>query len=52
MSYEKFVMEDLVPAIRKDCNSEDIKMAVSGASLGAFYAANFAQPSGLATDGT
>ena len=42
LAYERFILEDLVPAIRKDCNSDDIKMAVSGASLGAFYAANFA----------
>ncbi len=42
LAYERFILEDLVPAIRKDCNSDDIRMAVSGASLGAFYAANFA----------
>lgn len=40
--YERFVLEDLVPAIRRDCNSEKIPIAVTGASLGAFYAANFA----------
>lgn len=42
VAYERFVLDDLVPAICKDCNSESIPMAVSGASLGAFYAANFA----------
>ena len=41
LAYERFIMEDLVPAIRKDCNSESIRMAAAGASLGAFYAANF-----------
>ena len=35
-------MEDLVPFIRRDCASGDIRIATSGASLGAFYAANFA----------
>ncbi|MEM7587586.1 MAG: alpha/beta hydrolase-fold protein [Acidobacteriota bacterium] len=42
MLYEQFIMSDLVPAIRRDCNSDDIRIATSGASLGAFYAANFA----------
>ena len=42
LAYETFIMEDLVPAIYKDCNSESLPIAVSGASLGAFYAANFA----------
>jgi len=40
--YEKFVVETLVPAIREDCRTPGIPMAVAGASLGAFYAANFA----------
>lgn len=42
LAYEQFILEDLVPAIRRDCNSRDIRIATSGASLGAFYAANFA----------
>ena len=42
LAYERFIMEDMVPAIRKDCNSDSIRLAVSGVSLGAFYAANFA----------
>ena len=42
MAYEQFILHDLVPAIRRDCNSADIRIATSGASLGAFYAANFA----------
>lgn len=40
--YEQFILSDLVPAIRRDCNSADIRIATAGASLGAFYAANFA----------
>lgn len=31
-----FVGEELVPAIRTDCQSEDIRMMVGGASIGAF----------------
>lgn len=42
LAYETFILEDLVPAIYKDCNSDSLPIAVSGASLGAFYAANFA----------
>jgi esterase/lipase superfamily enzyme len=40
--YERFVVEELVPAIRRDCNSPTLRMATSGCSLGGFYAANFA----------
>lgn len=39
--YEQFVLEDLVPFIRRDCRSESIRMASTGCSLGATYAANF-----------
>jgi esterase/lipase superfamily enzyme len=42
MDYERFILDDLVPAIRADCNSTDIKIATAGASLGAMFAANFA----------
>ncbi len=42
IAYEQFILQDLVPAIRHDCNSDGIRIATSGASLGAFYAANFA----------
>ena len=42
MAYERFVLGDLVPAVRADCRSSEIRMAAAGASLGAFYAANFA----------
>ncbi|MEM1204371.1 MAG: alpha/beta hydrolase-fold protein [Acidobacteriota bacterium] len=41
-AYERFVLDDLVPAIYNDCHSEGLPIAVTGASLGAFYAANFA----------
>ncbi len=41
-AYERFVVSELVPAIRHDCNSDSIRIAATGASLGAFYAANFA----------
>lgn len=40
--YERFVMDDLVPYIRQDCQKSDIPIALAGTSLGAFYAANFA----------
>lgn len=42
MTYEAFVLDELVPEIRRDCRSEEIPIATSGASLGAYYAANFA----------
>ncbi len=42
LAYEQFIMTELVPAIRHDCNDSDVRVATSGASLGAFYAANFA----------
>ncbi|MCG8462220.1 MAG: hypothetical protein MI919_38540 [Holophagales bacterium] len=42
MAYERCILDDLVPAIRHDCESPDIRMACAGTSLGAFYAANFA----------
>ena len=42
LAYEQFILSDLVPAIRHDCNSSDVRIATAGASLGAFYAANFA----------
>ena len=42
LAYEKFIVEELVPFIRKDCAQDGIKIGASGASLGAFYAANCA----------
>ena len=41
MDYERYIVDELVPLIRGDCQTEDIPVAVSGASLGAYYAANF-----------
>ena len=40
--YQAFIMHDLVSAIRFDCRSEHIQIAVTGCSLGAYHAANFA----------
>lgn len=40
--FERFVVEELVPWIQHDCRSPSIRVAVSGCSLGAYYAANFA----------
>ncbi len=42
LAYERFILTDLVPAIRHDCASDSIRIATSGTSMGAFYAANFA----------
>lgn len=36
--YHEFVREEVVPAIRNDCRTPDIEVAVAGASLGAFNA--------------
>jgi esterase/lipase superfamily enzyme len=41
-AYEKFVVDELIPYIRKDCKTPDIAIGASGTSMGAFYAANFA----------
>jgi esterase/lipase superfamily enzyme len=41
-AYQDFIVSNLVPAIRVDCDSPDIRIAVTGASLGAYHAANFA----------
>jgi esterase/lipase superfamily enzyme len=41
-AYERFVMDTLVPFIRQDCRLPQAKIAVTGASLGGMYAANFA----------
>lgn len=42
LPYERFVMDELVPFIRSDCENDEIPIAVTGTSLGALYAANFA----------
>ncbi len=41
-AFERYVLSELVPFIRKDCQTDDLPMATSGCSLGGFYAANFA----------
>jgi esterase/lipase superfamily enzyme len=41
-AYQDFIVYDLVPAIRHDCRDEGIRIALTGASLGAYHAANFA----------
>ena len=42
LAYERFLLDELVPAIRDDCRSSTIRIAAAGASLGALYAANLA----------
>lgn len=42
LAYERFVLEELVPWIRRDCGDKPFRIAVAGASLGAMYAATFA----------
>ncbi len=41
-AYERFILNTMLPWIRQDCHAPQIKVATTGASLGAFYAANFA----------
>jgi esterase/lipase superfamily enzyme len=41
-AYQDFIVNNLVPAIRFDCRSQEIRIALTGASLGAYHAANFA----------
>lgn len=36
--FDAFIYEEVTPAIRKDCDSEDIEIITSGASIGAFNA--------------
>lgn len=38
--FETYIVDELVPMIRRDCRSATIRLAVAGTSLGAFYAAN------------
>jgi len=41
-AYEAYVLSELVPFIRADCRTPEIRLGATGTSLGAFYAANFA----------
>jgi esterase/lipase superfamily enzyme len=40
-AYERFVLETLVPFVRRDCQMSDVPMVASGCSMGAFYASLF-----------
>ncbi|PZR08646.1 MAG: hypothetical protein DI536_24390 [Archangium gephyra] len=37
--FHQYVRHEVVPAIRKDCNKDDIEIIAAGASIGAFHAA-------------
>lgn len=41
-AYEDFVVNTLLPAVRRDCEDATLTVALIGCSLGAFHAANFA----------
>jgi esterase/lipase superfamily enzyme len=41
-AYETYVVDELAAYIRADCRTAGIPIAVTGTSLGAYYAANFA----------
>ena len=41
-AYQDFITQDLTAAIRVDCRDENIRIALTGVSLGAYHAANFA----------
>ncbi len=41
-AYERFILDTLVPYIRADCKSDNLRIATAGASLGALYSANMA----------
>ncbi|MDJ0755882.1 MAG: alpha/beta hydrolase-fold protein [Ardenticatenaceae bacterium] len=41
-AYIDFIMNNLVPAIRADCHDAHARLALTGCSLGALHAANFA----------
>lgn len=36
-AFHEFIRHEVVPAIRTDCNSEEIEIVVTGASIGAFH---------------
>ena len=40
--YEHFILQTLVPFIRADCHSSDVRMVATGCSMGAMYSALFA----------
>ncbi len=40
--YERFILDTMVPYIRRDCNLPDVRIGTVGCSLGGLYAALFA----------
>ena len=42
MQFEQYLVSELAPWIRHDCQSPSQRIALSGCSLGGYYAANFA----------
>ena len=40
-AYERFVVRTLVPFIREDCHSSDVRMVATGCSVGALYSSLF-----------
>jgi esterase/lipase superfamily enzyme len=40
VAYDRYVAEEVVPYIRNACQSDDIKVTVTGASFGAYHAMN------------
>lgn len=40
-AYEDFIVNQLVPMIREDCRTPNIRIGMTGCSLGAYHAANF-----------
>lgn len=42
LAFERYVVDELVPWIRTDCGHSSIRIATTGCSLGAYYAANLA----------
>jgi esterase/lipase superfamily enzyme len=42
MTYERFIVTDLLQYIRHDCQNSQVRLAITGCSLGGYYAANFA----------
>ncbi|NJN81461.1 MAG: esterase family protein [Caldilineaceae bacterium] len=41
-AYQDFIVHNLIPAIRNDCRQPDVAVGVTGCSLGAYHAVNFA----------
>ncbi|MDP2237838.1 MAG: alpha/beta hydrolase-fold protein [Bacteroidales bacterium] len=39
--YNSYIMNEVIPFIGNHCNNPDIKVAITGSSMGAYHAANF-----------